>query len=225
MADRQPWYFVYGDDATDYLKARDAKLGAAIEAIGHIEREVHPDLFAALVNSIVGQQIATKAQKTIWRRMTEAYGQITPEAIAAASIDELQAFGMTFRKAGYIRSAAEKVLDGTLDLEGLRELPDDEVCRQLVALDGVGVWTAEMLMTFSLQRPDIMSFGDLAILRGLRMVERHRVITPALFEKYRRRFSPYGTVASLYLWAVAGGAIEGLNDPAPKKKKPAKRGK
>lgn len=225
MADRQPRYFVYGDDATDYLKARDAKLGAAIEAIGHIEREVHPDLFAALVNSIVGQQIATKAQKTIWRRMTEAYGQITPEAIAAASIDELQAFGMTFRKAGYIRSAAEKVLDGSLDLEGLRELPDDEVCRQLVALDGVGVWTAEMLMTFSLQRPDIMSFGDLAILRGLRMVERHRVITPALFEKYRRRFSPYGTVASLYLWAVAGGAIEGLTDPAPKKKKPAKRGK
>lgn len=225
MADRQPRYFVYGDDATDYLKTRDAKLGAAIEAIGHIEREVHPDLFAALVNSIVGQQIATKAQKTIWRRMIKAYGQITPEAIAAASIDELQAFGMTFRKAGYIRSAAEKVLDGTLDLEGLRELPDDEVCRQLVALDGVGVWTAEMLMTFSLQRPDIMSFGDLAILRGLRMVERHRVITPALFEKYRRRFSPYGTVASLYLWAVAGGAIKGLTDPAPKKKKPAKRGK
>jgi DNA-3-methyladenine glycosylase II len=72
---------------------------------------------------------------------------------------------------------------------------------------------------FSMERMDILSWGDLAIHRGLRMLYRHREITPKLFAKYKRRYSPYGTVASLYLWAIAGGACEGLTDPAPKKKK------
>ena len=74
-----------------------------------------------------------------------------------------------------------------------------------------------MLMTFSMQRPDVMSYGDLAILRGLRMLHRHRAITPKLFAKYKRRYSPYGSVASLYLWAIASGEYEGYTDPAQKK--------
>ena len=80
-------------------------------------------------------------------------------------------------------------------------------------------------MLFSMQRPDILSFGDLAIQRGLRMVYHHRKITRELFEKYHRRFSPYNSVASLYLWAVAGGAVEGMKDYAPKKQAPKKRQK
>ena len=76
-----------------------------------------------------------------------------------------------------------------------------------------------MLMIFSMQRPNVLSYQDLAIIRGLRMVYRHRKIDRKLFEKYRRRFSPYGSVASLYLWAVAGGAIPGKKDPAPRPKK------
>jgi len=74
-----------------------------------------------------------------------------------------------------------------------------------------------MLLIFSLQRPDVVSFGDLAIQRGMRMLYRHRKITRQLFEKYRRRYSPYGTTASLYLWALAGGALPDLTDPAPKR--------
>ena len=105
-----------------------------------------------------------------------------------------------------------------MDLEALHTMSDEEVCRELSSLKGVGVWTAEMLMTFSMQRPDVFSFGDLAIHRGLRMLYHHRKIDKKLFEKYRRRYSPYGTVASLYLWAIAGGAIEGMRDYAPKKK-------
>ena len=98
-------------------------------------------------------------------------------------------------------------------------MSDKEVCARLSELEGIGVWSAEMLMLFSMQRPDILSFGDLAIQRGLRMVYHHRQITRVLFEKYRRRFSPCNSVASLYLWAVAGGAIEGMRDYAPKNKK------
>jgi hypothetical protein len=73
-----------------------------------------------------------------------------------------------------------------------------------------------MLMTFSMQRKDVLSWGDLAIQRGLRMLYRHRQVTPALFAKYKKRYTPYATVASLYLWALAGGACEGHSDPAPK---------
>lgn len=97
-------------------------------------------------------------------------------------------------------------MSGELDVEALRALPDEAVCAELSRLPGVGVWTAEMLMTFSLQRPNVMSYGDLAIQRGLRMLYRHRAIDRDRFEKYRRRYAPYATVASLYLWAVAGGA-------------------
>ena len=84
---------------------------------------------------------------------------------------------------------------------------------------GIGVWTAEMILLFCLQRPDIFSYDDLAIQRGLRMVYRHREISRERFETYRRRFSPCGSVASLYLWAVSGGAIPELTDPAPARAK------
>ena len=137
-------YFEYSDIEIEYLKSRDPVLKQVIEQIGIIKRAVIPDLFAALVNSIVGQQISTKAHQTIW--------------------------------------------------------------------------TAEMILTFSLQRKDIISYSDLAILRGMRMVYHHRRITPQLFTKYKRRYGPYATIASLYLWAVAAGAIPELKDYAPKSK-------
>ena len=102
-------------------------------------------------------------------------------------------------------------------MEGIWQKPDEEVIRELSALKGIGVWTAEMILLFCMQRPDVFSYDDLAIQRGLRMVYHHRKIDRKLFEKYRRRFSPYCSVASLYLWAVSGGAIPELRAPAPKK--------
>lgn len=210
-------FFQYGETEIAYLKQADKRMAEVIDRIGKVERRVIPDLFAALVHSIVGQQISTKAHETIWRRMENALGQVTPEAIDRLSVEELQGFGITFKKAAYIRNATQQVLDGTLDIQSLYMMNDNEVCTRLSELDGIGVWSAEMLMLFSMQRPDILSFGDLAIQRGLRMVYHHRKITRELFEKYRRRFSPYNSVASLYLWAVAGGAIEGMKDYAPKK--------
>jgi DNA-3-methyladenine glycosylase II len=208
--------FVYGEKEIAHLKDRDKLLGSAIEEIGLIEREVHSDLFAALVNSVVGQQISTKAQQTIWGRMRAGLGMVTPEAILACPEAKLQSYGITFKKAAYIHGIAKSVLDGTLDISALRAKSDDEVCEALVRLPGIGVWTAEMLMLFSMQRPDILSYGDLAILRGMRMLYHHRKIPRPLFEKYRRRYAPYGSVASLYLWAIAGGQIAGMKDYAPK---------
>ena len=212
-------FFQYGETEISYLKQADKRLAEVIERIGMVKRRVIPDLFAALVHSIVGQQISTKAHETIWQRIETRLGQVTPEAVDRLSLGELQKLGISFRKAAYIRNAAKKVLDGTFDIQALYSMNDADVCARLSELEGIGVWSAEMLMLFSMQRPDVLSFGDLAIQRGLRMIYHHRKITRELYEKYRRRFSPYNSVASLYLWAVAGGAIEGMKDYAPKGKK------
>lgn len=208
-------FFQYGAAETDYLSRKDPALGRMIERVGPIRREVIPDLFEALINSVVGQQISTKAHATIWSRIKAAYPSITPALVRGLPPGGLQSFGISLRKEEYIRDAAERILSGALDLNALAEKTDAEVCRELSSLRGIGVWTAEMLLLFSMQRPDVLSYSDLAIQRGMRMLYRHREITPKLFERYRRRYSPCGSVASLYLWAVAGGAVEGLSDPAP----------
>jgi DNA-3-methyladenine glycosylase II len=212
-------YFQYDEKATDYLKSKDPVLGRAIEIIGPIQRPVQGDLYESLINSIVGQQISTAAHKTIWKRMTDFYGVLTPEKICATQLQDLQKFGISFRKAEYIMDNSRKVLSGEFEIHALQGKSDEEVVRELSALKGIGVWTAQMLMIFCMQRPDIVSYGDLAILRGLRMLYRHRKIDKKLFDKYSRRYAPYGSVASLYLWAIAGGAIPDLKDPAPKNKK------
>ena len=184
-------YFQYGEKELSYLKQRDKRLSEIIDKVGWVKRRVIPNLFAALVHSIVGQQISTKAHETIWQRIQSSLGEITPQRVISLTDEELQRFGISFKKVTYIKRAATKILNGEF----------------------------EMLMLFSMQRPDILSYSDLAIQRGLRMVYHHRDITRKLFEKYRRRYSPYSSVASLYLWAVAGGAIEGMKDYATTKKK------
>lgn len=212
-------YFIYGDEEIEYLKSKDKILGEVIEKIGHIERVTDTDLFSSVVHHIIGQQISTKAQATIWKRLKDELGEVNAENIYTTDVSRLQSLGMSFRKAEYIKDFADKVHSGSINLQDISEMSDEEAIKALASLKGIGVWTAEMILLFCLQRPDIFSFDDLAIQRGLRMVYRHRKIDRKLFEKYRRRFSPYCSVASLYLWAVSGGAIPEMKDYAPKKRK------
>ena len=209
-------YFAYGERELSYLRQKDKRLGAVIDRIGQIDRAVDPNLFSSVVHHIIGQQISTKAQATIWQRIHDTLGSINAETILKAGVPALQALGMTFRKAEYITDFAEKVHTGAFDLNAVECMNDEDAIRALSSLKGIGVWTAEMILLFCLQRPDIFSYDDLAIRRGLRMVYHHREMDRARFEKYRRRFSPYGSVASLYLWAVAGGAIPEMQDYKPK---------
>ncbi len=209
-------YFAYGEPELSYLRQKDKRLCEVIDRVGHVDRAVDPDLFSAVVHHIIGQQISTKAQATIWQRLQDALGRVNAETILAAGVPNLQALGMTFRKAEYITDFAEKVHTGAFNLDAVEHMGDEDAIRALSGLKGIGVWTAEMILLFCMQRPDIFSYDDLAIQRGLRMVYHHRNIDRKLFEKYRRRFSPYCSVASLYLWAVAGGAIPEMKDHKPK---------
>lgn len=219
---RRTMYFEYGETELSYLRSKDKKIAEVIDQIGMIKREVDADLFSSVVHHIIGQQISTKAQATIWQRMQETLGEVNAETILSADISSLQSLGMTFRKAEYITDFARKVHDGTFNLEAVWKMSDEDAIRELSSLKGIGVWTAEMILLFCMQRPNIFSYDDLAIQRGLRMVYHHRNVDRKLFEKYRRRFSPYCSVASLYLWAVSGGAIPEMKDYKPKTKKKEK---
>lgn len=209
-------HFEYGETEITYLKSKDAKLAEVIDNLGFVEREVDTDLFSSVIHHIIGQQISTKAQATIWQRMQDALDEVNAETILSAGVSDLQALGISFRKAEYITDFARKVHTGEFDIEAMNQMSDADAISALSSLKGIGVWTAEMILLFCMQRPDIFSYDDLAIQRGLRMVYHHRRIDRKLFEKYRRRFSPYCSVASLYLWAVSGGAIPGMRDYASK---------
>ena len=195
--------FEYGLAEIGHLKRRDRKLGAAIDRIGIIEREVTPDLFTALVKSVVAQQISSKAADTVWGRLCRQLSIITPESIAATDVADIQKCGLSMRKAGYIKGLGDAAICGELDLLKLAELPDAEITKKLSSLHGLGVWTAEMLLIFSLCRPDVVSWGDLAIRRGMMNLYGLEKLIKDEFDRFRKRYSPYGSVASLYLWAVS----------------------
>ncbi len=197
--------FEYGLKEMEYLKKADQALGAAIDRIGKVERIIIPDLFPALIHVIIGQQISLKAARTIWARLQEHFDDVIPEVVAGASVEEIQRLGMPTKKAGYIKNLAKIIAKGDFSLDRLYQLPDDEVIRELSSLSGIGVWTAEMLLLNSMERPDIVSFGDIAIRRGMMMLYGLDSLSRKQFDLFRSGYSPYGSVASIYLWRVSYG--------------------
>ena len=196
-------YFQYGEKEIEYLKKKDKKLSRVIDEIGHIKRGINTDPFSAIIESIIGQQISTKAAVTVNARFKTNVGEITPENIKNKSLREIQRCGMSLRKAGYIKGVADAALSGQVDFNSLHLLSDEEIIRKLSSLSGVGVWTAEMILIFSLNRMDVISFNDLAIRRGMMKLYGHKELPKDRFAKYKKRYSPYASVASLYLWVIS----------------------
>lgn len=197
-------FFPYGRDEMDHLSRRCPTMSSLIERLGPLQRPVRPDPFEALVTSVLSQQISAKGAATVCGRFHDLAGDITPERVAALSVERVQGCGTSMRKAEYIKGIAEAALSGAVDFAVLAGLPDAEVVRRLSALRGVGVWTAEMLLIFSLCRPDVVSWLDLGIRKGMMALYGKRALSPRQFDMYRKRYTPFGSVASLYLWALAG---------------------
>ena len=200
-------YFKYGEKEINYLKSRDPILGAAIEKIGMVKRKVNPDIFSALISSIISQQISTKAAITVKNRFADLIGEIRAENILEFEVLDIQKCGMSMRKANYIKGIAEAAISNTVDFHRLDELDDKEVIKELTILKGVGEWTAEMLLIQSLERMDILSYKDLGIRKGMIKLYNLDGISKKEFEIYRKRYSPFATVASIYLWEIAGQNI------------------
>lgn len=192
--------FEYGEKEVQYLKKVDKLLGDAIDRIGKIERVIIPDLFPALIFAIIGQQISLKAARTIWGRVQEKFDEINPENIANAPLEEIRLCGMQSTKAGYIKGIADTIAKGDFDLNSLYELSDEEAIKKLSSLNGIGVWTAEMLLLNSMERPNIISYGDIAIRRGIMKLYNLPELTKEQFNVYKNRYAPYASVASIYIW-------------------------
>jgi len=195
--------FQYTQAELDSLCRRDVTLAAAVGRIGMINRRADGDVFTALISGVISQQISSKAAETIKARLVSLCGAITPERICGLDAASIQKCGTTLRKAGYIKRIGETVYSGGLDLGALSTMGDDEVIKRLSALPGVGVWTAEMLLIFALQRRDVCSYGDLAIRRGMCKLYGLDTLSKEQFNQYKERYSPYGSIASLYLWELS----------------------
>lgn len=196
-------YFDYGQEEIDYLKSVDETLGAAMTRMGRVERVIIPDMFAALVYAIVGQLISVKAVHTIWERMQDQFGEISPQNIAMQDANDIQRCGMTMKKAVCIHNIAGTIAIGAFCLDELYDLSDIEVINKLMTLKGIGKWTAEMMLINAMERRDVVSWGDIAIRRGMMKLYGLSTLTKELFEQYRLRYSPLGSVASIYLWKIS----------------------
>jgi DNA-3-methyladenine glycosylase II len=195
--------------AVAHLRAADPVLRKVIDAIGPDglgdRRAGRPhDHYGALVRSIVGQQLSTKAARAIYGRLTERFGgrTPTPQEVLDDDPDELRAAaGLSRAKVTFLRSLAEHVLDGSLELDRLEELPDDEVIAELVAVKGIGDWSAHMFLMFHLERPDVLAVGDLGIRRAvMNAYGLSELPAPEQLLAIAEPWRPYRTLACLYLW-------------------------
>jgi DNA-3-methyladenine glycosylase II len=204
------------DEADQQLRAADSRIGRLIDDGGPIDPErdrrgSRPDAYEALIRAIVGQQLSTKAARTIWARVLELFDGKTPspEQVIAADPEALRGAGLSWSKVSYVRDLAERVADGELDLDRLPELPDEEVIEELTAIKGIGQWTAEMFLIFHLGRPDVVSTGDLGIRKAAQIAYGlDEMPAPAELERMAEKWRPHRTLACLYLWRSLDNAPE-----------------
>ena len=190
------------------LRAADPVLGALIDAVGPDGlgdgRAGRPDdHYGALVRAIVGQQLSTKAARTIYGRLTERFGgrTPTPAEIIADDPEQLRSVGLSRAKASYLRSLAEHVVAGELELERFDEMPDAEIAAELIAVKGLGQWTVDMYLMFHLGRPDVLPVGDLGIRRAVeRAYGLPGLPDSAQLTEIAEPWRPHRTLACRYLW-------------------------
>jgi DNA-3-methyladenine glycosylase II len=194
------------------LKASDPKMARLIAATKPIDtkawRSARPvgDAFSVLVYSIIGQQISGYAARAIAGRLTDRFSGRMPSPAELLALDpvDLKSVGLSQRKLEYLRSLAEHVLSGELQIEHLEKLSDDEVRAQITSSRGLGRWTADMFLLINLERPDILPIGDLGIRSAVqRLYKLDHVPTPREVDAIGEKWRPNRSLASLYLWASA----------------------
>ncbi|HWE34836.1 MAG TPA: DNA-3-methyladenine glycosylase 2 family protein [Solirubrobacteraceae bacterium] len=196
--------------AVEHLRAADPVLRELIdsldpEVVVRFRRaRIANDHYGALVRSIVGQQLSTRAARAIYARLTDRFGGRTPTPVEVLEDDpdELRAAaGLSHAKVKYLRSLAEHVVDGSLDLDKLDRLPDDEVITELTAIKGIGEWSSHMFLMFHLGRPDVLAVGDLGIRKAVQLRYGLELLPDTqTLERLAAPWSPYRTLACLFLW-------------------------
>jgi DNA-3-methyladenine glycosylase II len=198
----------FSDEAVEHLRGSDDTLKAIIDERGPLDLDTRQrgrpeDPYGALLRSIVGQQLSTKAARSIYNRLVELFGGKTPspQELLDADPDTVRAVGLSNAKVRYVRSLAEHVLSGELELDKLDALGDEEVEREVTAVKGLGQWTAHMFLIFHLGRPDVLPVGDLGVRRAVeRAYGLEELPSAEELDRLGERWAPYRSLASLYLW-------------------------
>jgi DNA-3-methyladenine glycosylase II len=195
-------------EADEHLRSVDHVMRGLIDERGPIDPEAdrrgsRPDPYEALARAIVGQQLSTKAARSIWERLVDVLGGTFPHPSGLLAVDDetIRSAGLSRSKVAFLRDLAERIGDGRLDLGRLVELADEDVIAELTEVKGVGPWTAEMFLIFHLGRPDVISTGDLGIRRAAQIAYGlDELPGPADLERIAEPWRPHRTLACLYLW-------------------------
>jgi DNA-3-methyladenine glycosylase II len=188
--------------AINHLKKSDPILRGIIERVGACRMEFGPPEFHSLAEAIVYQQLNGRAALTIFNRFAQLAGEpLTPEGILKLTDGQLRAVGLSKQKSAYLKDLSAKTRDGQLDFSELHALPDAEVIKHLTQVKGIGVWTAQMFLMFSLQREDVLPTGDYGIQAAMKKhYKKRKMPKPEVMEKIARPWAPYRSIACWYLW-------------------------
>ncbi|MCF7932581.1 MAG: DNA-3-methyladenine glycosylase [Acholeplasmataceae bacterium] len=190
-------------DAVKMLAMKDPRFWPLIESIKTIKVEIEDNDFRSLVNIIMAQQLSSSVAAVLSRRLNEAFGHsLTPDDLLVSSGDDLRALGLSRQKVTYLKSLAEAITGGTIDFSRLKDLDDEDVINQLTTIKGIGRWTAEMFLIFSLGREDVFSVSDLGLRNAVKKLYQNDALSQSDMLLISERWRPYRSVASHYLWHI-----------------------
>ena len=192
----------YEEEERAYVAGKDPVMKELVERFGSLEIRVSGDIFADLVSDIVGQMLSNRVAEVIVGRLRALAGGLTPEKLLAKTLEEIKNCGMSARKAEYILALSRDVKEGKYDFSRLDSMTDGEAIAYLMKIKGVGRWTAEMIAEFSLGRKDIFSYDDMALRNGIVKAHGFKTLSKKRFERLRKKYSPYASVASLYYYRL-----------------------
>ncbi len=198
--------------ALRHLSHADKRMEKLIDKFGPPNFNLMNNYYESLVRSIVYQQLSGKAASIIYERFLDLFVfDIYPEPkdILAVSIETLRSSGLSYQKVNYIRDLSEKWQDGTMNLTDIDSMTDEEISSELIKVKGIGQWTADMFLMFTLGRPDVFPFGDLGIQKGVMILTNmNRLPTQKEMERKTKKWQPYRTVAAWYLWKLVDGPFK-----------------
>lgn len=194
-------YYDLNNKKVQYLLQTDEKLSKLIRYIGNSELVIEENGFKCLVKYIIGQQISDKVREIIWQRVCTIYGDITPKKILMVKDNELKQVGLSERKVIYIKTLARAIINKEVNFDEFYKLTNEEIIKILTSLKGIGQWTAEMYLIFSLGRENVLSKGDGTIKRTIQwMYNLETLPSSDNLVKYFSNWFQYATIVSSYLW-------------------------
>ena len=198
--------------ALRHLSHADKRIEKLIDKFGPPNFNLMNNYYESLIRSIVYQQLSGKSASIIYERFLDLFVfDIYPEPkdILAVSIETLRSSGLSYQKVNYIRDLSEKWQDGTMNLTDIDSMTDEEISSELIKVKGIGQWTADMFLMFTLGRPDVFPFGDLGIQKGVMILTNmNRLPTQKEMERKTKKWQPYRTVAAWYLWKLVDGPFK-----------------